>query len=290
MRCAASWTPAQRRRRWMMSNERPLVLGALVLSVAGACGLSSAVNPPEEGAGTLQAGADPGEEVEVPPAEGSAGAPLLPVPINEGLASLDSYHMTYTSDVFDSASQTRTQTTLITDLDRESDASYNRTETRTTGEDSSEDSEAVQEQFAIGDHLCTVSDGEAEMTIVSEMAQVLSDLMSRVVVLQPLIEDPVFVGEDVVNGVPVRTYTFEVRSVEATTEVEVSRSDGAYAVAIDGDYLVHYRLDLELRSGAEGDPQAEFSTFSIEVSLEDVNLPVDIAFPDACVAADSFEE
>ena len=101
-----------------------------------------------------------------------------------------------------------------------------------------------------------------------------------------MIENPVYVGDEVVNGVPVRTYTFEVRSIGATSEVEVARSDGSYAIAVDGDYLVHYRLDLELRTGAEGDPEAQSSVFSLEVSLEDVNQPVEITFPPSCQAAE----
>jgi hypothetical protein len=115
---------------------------------------------------------------------------------------------------------------------------------------------------------------------------VFSDLMSEVVVLNPLIENPVYVGEDVVNGVTVRTYTFEVRSIGATSEVEAARADGSYAVADDGDYLVHYRLDMDLRTGPEGDPEAESTVFFIELSLEDINQPAAIAFPPNCQAAE----
>jgi hypothetical protein len=69
--------------------------------------------------------------------------------------------------------------------------------------------------------------------------------------------------------------------------VEAARADGEYAIAADGDYLVHYRLDMELRTGAEGDPEAESTVFSIEASLEEINQPVDIVFPPECQAAES---
>jgi hypothetical protein len=110
--------------------------------------------------------------------------------------------------------------------------------------------------------------------------------MSQVIVFNPLIENPVFVSESVVNGVPVRNYTFELRSLDAAAEVEATRAGGTYAVAVDGDYLVRYRLDLELRTGPEGDPAAESSVFVVEVSLEQINQPIEITFPPGCPAAE----
>jgi hypothetical protein len=100
----------------------------------------------------------------------------------------------------------------------------------------------------------------------------------------------VFVGDEVMEGVPVRTFTFELRSIGAASEVEASRADGSYAMAVDGDYLVHYRLDMELRTGTEGDPQAQVSDFLIELSLEEINQPVEIVFPPSCQATGSSAE
>jgi len=256
-----------------MSRKGIVGFGLLVIMVGTACGMSSLGDP---------SASRRGESSTPEPTE----APMLPVSINEGLASLDSYRMTYTSDVLDSVSQERTTVTFVAARDGAADADYNRTETRVTTEADEVVSDDVQEQFVIGHQLCAVTDGEAQMTPISGTAQVLSDLMSQVVVFRPLIENPVYVGEDVVNGVPVRNYTFEVRSVGATPGVEATRADGDYAIAVDGDYLVHYRLDIELRTGAEGDPEAESSVSSFELSLEDINQPVELAFPSTCLGAD----
>ncbi len=259
----------------MMSRRSIVSLGLLVLIVGSACGISSQGGTPAAGDG------------ETPIAEPTTEAPMLPVSINEGLASLDSYHMTYTSDAFDSVTKERSVSTFVVASDAGADASYNRTETRVTGEADEVVSEDVQEQYKIGNQLCQVAGGEAELTTMSGPARVMSDLMSRVVVFKPLIENPVYVGEDVVSGVPVRTYTFEVRSLGVDSGVEVARADGEYAVAADGNYLVHYRLDMELRTAAEGDPEAESNVFSIEASLEEINQPVEITFPPNCQAAES---
>jgi len=215
---------------------------------------------------------------------------MLPVSINEGLASLDSYRMTYINDIYDSLAQERTVTTSVVASDRDSDGSYTRTETLVTTEDGEVVSEDVEEQFMIGNQVCAFTEGEGQITTLNATARVMTDLMSQVVVIQPLIENPVYVGEDVVNGVPARTYTFEVRSVDAASEVEVVRADGSYAVAVDGDYLLRYRLDLELRTGAEGDPEAESSISSFDLSLVEINQPVEIAFPATCHEAESSGE
>jgi hypothetical protein len=271
----------------MMSRKGIVGFGLLVMIVGSACGLSSLGGAPD--------GATPGTGAATA-AGGSPGTPappeaaVLPVSINEGLASLDSYRMTYINDIYDSLGQERTVTTFIVARDRDTDASYNRTETLVTSGDGEVVSEDVEEQFAIGHQVCVFSEGAGEITTISDTAQVMSDLMSQVFVIQPLIENPVFVAEDVVSGVPVRTYTFEVRSIDAASDVEVARSDGSYAIAVDGDYLLRYRLDLELRTGAEGDPEAESSVSSFDLLLEEINQPVEITFPETCQLADSIEE
>jgi outer membrane lipoprotein-sorting protein len=245
-----------------MSKLRSLSLALVILLAGSACGLSSAA--------------------EANPSPAPTEAPSIPVSINEGLASLDSYHLTYSNDVFDSQTQQRSEMTLVVARDSASDASYTRSESRSSSGEGAEVSEDVQEQYIIGDQMCMVAADGVEASPVGEITQAVSDLMSQVIVFQPLIENPELVGEDVVNGVPVRQYTFDVRSVGSTSEVEVARSDGSYAVAVDGDYLVQYLLDLELRTGAEGDPEAQYATFHVEYGLDDINQPVEIAFPAEC--------
>jgi hypothetical protein len=271
----------------MMSRKGIVGFGLLVMIVGSACGLSGLGGATDEGTpGSGAATADGGS----PGTPGPSEAPMLPVSINEGLASLDSYRLTYINDIYDSVSQERTVTTSVVASDRDSDASYNRTETLVTSDVDGVVSEDVEEQFAIGNQVCVFSEGAGEITTINATARAMTDLMSQVVVIQPLIENPVFVAEDVVSGVPVRTYTFEVRSIDAASDVEVVRSDGSYAIAVDGDYLLRYRLDLELRTGAEGDPEAESSVSSFDLLLEEINQPVEITFPETCQLADSIEE
>jgi hypothetical protein len=144
-----------------------------MLIVGCACGISSLGSGPQSTSET--ASPEPTE------------APVLPVSINEGLASLDSYRMTFTSDIYDSSAKQRTVNMGIVARNRGTDASYNRTETHVTGDEEGDISQDLEEQYAIGDQLCSISDGEGELTTISETAQVMSDLMSQVVVFHPLI-------------------------------------------------------------------------------------------------------
>jgi hypothetical protein len=260
-----------------MSKMRIAGFALLVIIIGTACGLPSVAGAPE-GAG---------DDVTDAPAPDEA--PTVPVPINQGLASLDSYRMTYTNDVFDSTTQERTTLTLVVASDRASDASHTRSETVVTAGDEVV-SQEVEEQIVIGNQVCAVTDGEAEFTVMSDTARVMTDLMSQVVDFNPLIENPVFVEETVVNGVPVRTYTFELRSIGAASEVEAARADGSYAIAVDGEYLVDYRLDLDLRTGAEDDPEATSSVSFFDLTLEEINQPVEISLPANCLEAQSFAE
>ena len=166
------------------------------------------------------------------------------------------------------------------------DASYNSTRTQQATEDYQITSDEFQEQFFVGKQVCMLSDGEAELSAMSDAGRELVGLvLSQVVQFYPLIENPEYVGDDVINGVPVHTYSFEVRSLSSVSDEEVKRADGHYAAAIDGNYLVDYRLDMEVRSGPESDPEATYSVSFFQLTLDDINTPVDIRLPDACLAA-----
>ena len=122
---------------------------------------------------------------------------MFPVPINEGLASLDSYRMTYVNDVYDSVPDQRSVITFVVAHDKATNANYNRSETQVTTEDYEVISIQVQEQYVIGNEICMLADGQAQFTAMSDMARQLTDFMAQGLQFNPPIENPEFVGEDV---------------------------------------------------------------------------------------------
>jgi len=265
-----------------MTNWRITSMAMVLLAATVACSVLGGGEAPEagpDGSTATPAEADePSDEV------------ILPVSINQGLASLDSYRMTYTNDVYDSVADERSVITFTSARDANSNATYTSSESLTTTEDYQVITSDIEEQYVIGSEACILQAGEAQFTAMSDMAREVMDLFSRAISINPIIENPAYAGDDVISGVPVRTYTFEITSIGATSESEVGRADGHYAVAIDGNYLVDYRLDMELRTGPEGDPDSEYSISFFEITLDEINQPADIAFPEACQQASLFSQ
>ena len=263
-----------------------LVFVVLLASCGGPAG--DEVSSNDGGSDSSAATEARAEEQAAPTPTESPAEPMLPVPINQGLASLDSYRMSYTNDVYDSVPDQRSVTTFIVAQDKEAEATYNSTESQVTTEDYQVQSTTLQEQYVIGNQVCILQDGVATVNFMSDSAKELTGIMGQGFTYNPLIEDPEYVGDDVVNGVQARLYEFEVTSASATSESEVGQANGAYALADDGDYLLTYRLDMELRTGPEGDPEAEYSVSFFDLSLEGINEPQEISFPESCETAFQF--
>ena len=142
----------------------------LALALLGtACG-SNPTEAPQDGdpESVSSANGESADEVEPQPVPSKR---MLPVPINEGLASLDSYRMTYTNDVYDSVPDQRSVITFVVAHDSANKANYNSTETLVTTEDYEVTSSQLQEQYIIGNEICILSDGEAQFTSMSDMAR-----------------------------------------------------------------------------------------------------------------------
>lgn len=210
----------------------------------------------------------------------------FPVPMNEGLASLNSYRLEHRSESTGPAAVDRSNALFLLEHDEESDSTHMKSDSTTHDEENPEGTSETSEYYQIGNESCTVSDGEAEFESMSPIEREISDLMASMVDFNPAIEDPVQVGEATVNGVDTWHYQFELNSL-GSSGVEVVSSDGEYWMAQDGRYLVRYLLNLELREAPEGTEAAEAFEGTIEVELTDINAPVAISFPQNCLEAQS---
>ena len=108
----------------------------------------------------------------------------------------------------------------------------------------------------------------------------MQGLIKNMIGLTPLIENPAFVGEEKVNDIPTNHFTFKVSGLGVQSGAEVKTNQGDYWLAVDGQYLVKYVLQIEEST----DPQRLLQT-EISIDLNQINKPVDISFPPGCIAA-----
>jgi len=109
----------------------------------------------------------------------------------------------------------------------------------------------------------------------------MQGLVTGMLGLTPLIDDPVFVAEETIHGIPSNHFSFQVSGLGASSGAVVNLNQGDYWLAIDGQYIVKYVLVVEMSMAAESEVMRE----EITIEMNQVNQPVSIAFPQACLDA-----
>ena len=77
----------------------------------------------------------------------------------------------------------------------------------------------------------------------------MNGLVTSMIGLTPLIDNPVFVAAETVNGIPANHFTFKVSGLGATSGAVVNLNQGDYWLAVDGNYIVKYTLDRRNQPG-----------------------------------------
>lgn len=213
-----------------------------------------------------------------------------PVGIQDGLGSLDSYKFYISMKSHDEKGAINDMTTLMqrSVVDK---ASYS--ETTATIFDPEDDEEIETEttySYSVDNATCTY-DGEDdyELEELSDQEKEMRDIFTSMLDITPIIEDPVFVGEEVMNGIQSNHFTFKLNGIGDTSGSVATINEGEYWLAVDGQYIVRYSLKLEVRSGAEGTEGAEVSYLEMYLDLTDVNVPVSVTLPPGCYLPDEEE-
>jgi hypothetical protein len=190
--------------------------------------------------------------------------PADPVSINNGLGSLNSYQMAirFTSHSKD-LDATLTHYTM-TSVSGE------------TGETSTNDSF----MYSIGNDSCSGSGEDWSWNSYTPAQAEMMGLFKSMLGLTPLIENPTFIAEETVNGIPSNHFTFKVSGLGVKSGANVTTNQGDYWLAVDGQYIVKYALIVEEST----DPQTTIHT-EISIDLTQINQPVSIAFPQGCLDA-----
>lgn len=208
-----------------------------------------------------------------------------PVGLQDGLGSLDSYKLQIQIKSHDEKGSINDMSTTIqrSVVDK---AAYTILESTTFDpEDDEEVNEDYNETYAVDNATCTYDGEEYEYEEVSDQEKELRDIFSSMLDFIPLIEDPVFVAEETMNGIPCNHFSFKLSGIGDTSGSIATINEGNYWLAKDGQYIVRYSLKLEIRSGAEGTEGAEVNYLESYVDLTDVNVPVSVTLPPGCFTA-----
>lgn len=203
--------------------------------------------------------------------------PSRPVTIREGLASLNSYVMVVHSNSSGPNPEDMSEVTIETQHSSEQDAQFTHLQFRSSSTEDPEISESDTTIYSIGLTQCTITDDEFEYQEMSSSEKEMSDLMTEMLDLTPIVTDPQMVGTETINGVETNHFTFIISGLGSTSGAEVLANNGEYWLALDGNYIVKYSLLLETR-----DSEGKVSHFVINIELTQINQPVTITMPEGC--------
>ncbi len=250
-------------------KKRMVIFLSLLVMVTLACNLSAV--PTSQAPGSTPQG-NGNQPVGTPPAN--------PVSINDGLGSLNSYQMTV---VFKSIGPDPAQSSTITmetQHSKDTNASYTHLNISVVNKGGGDPSNTDSNIYRIGNDQCSGSGEDWTWTTMTPNQAETLDIIKNMLGITPLIDSPTFVAPETVNGIPSNHFTFKVSGLGVTSGAEVRANQGDYWLAVDGQYIVKYVLVLETSM----DPQTVLHE-ETSIELNQVNQPVNIAFPQTCLDA-----
>ena len=283
-----------------MASKKWYLLGIVFfVLVSLACNLSDVTNgapqaPAAEGEQPVQAGdgqpqpqsgeAPEPQVIVVTATPAPTEIPSMPVGIWEGLSSLNSYRLTIRMVNNGPAAVDRSTTTMLVEMGSDGDSSHTQYTIFMSSADEPDGDTSVTDQYRVGNISCDFSEGDTEANISEEdpMAQEVVDQWFRMVDLLPMVNDPVFVGEEMVNGVMTNHFTFILEGLGTESGAEVVSREGEYWLAQDGQYVVKYSVVMETRDGPAGDPNTQVIHSEFYIEVTDINQEVVITLPSIC--------
>ena len=264
-------------------NKKVLFLLSILVMLALACNLTSLP-------GATQAPANDSQVPGTTPQGGGnqpggnpqpAGTPPAnPVSINDGLGSLNSYVMTVAFNTAGPDPAESSSTLMSIQHSKDLDATHTNLNMTTVKADGSAPSDNTSDIYSIGNDQCSGSGADWSWTSYSPDQAEMQGLFKNMIGLTPLVENPTFVGEELVNKVPTNHFTFKVSGLGVQSGAQVNVNQGDYWLAVDGQYIIQYKLVIEEST----DPQKVLQT-EISINLNEINQPVDISFPQGCLDA-----
>jgi hypothetical protein len=164
-----------------------------------------------------------------------------PVGIQEGLGSLDSYKGTIYV-LFSNSDGSKTEINEVVERDVTNSKSHSITHQVSREAGDTEDSTSDQEVYSVDLITCTKNDEEWDYSEMTDQEKEMADIFKQMVDFTPLIDNPVFVGEEEINGVQTNHFSFQVSGIGEKSGPVATKNQGDYWLAIDGQYIVKYQL------------------------------------------------
>jgi hypothetical protein len=272
-----------------------LLLASLACSMPNIGGSSPAQEPVGEaeqvqpqqqsGEGQTQSGESPAAQIIIITATPEPTAiPSQPIGLWEGLSSLNSYRLTIRAINNGPTAVDRSTNTYVIEMGSNGDSSHTHNESFSSSEDDPEGYFDITDQYQVGDLTCEYADGDYEATITEEdpMIREITDQWFKLIDLLPKVNDPVFVGAEMLNGVMTNHFTFSLEGLGSESGAEVVHKDGEYWLAQDGQYVVKYSVIMETRNGPVGDANTQVVHTEFYIEVTDINQEIVITLPDIC--------
>lgn len=271
----------------MVKRNRSLIFFVLILFFVGvACNLPFLSNKDSESNQIEENGEEATSETgnnpfNILPEASPTEVNSQPVGIQAGLGSFDSYSgRLYV--MISSSDGTKNEITETVERDVANSAAHSITESVSREEDETEDDTSSQEVITSGVVTCTKDEDTWEYSDQSDQSKELADIFKQMIDFSPIIDNPVYIGEEEMSGVETNHFTFQISGIGQNSGSVATINEGEYWLAIDGQYLVKYELELEVRSAAEGSADAEVTTLKVEYDLTNINQPLNITLPEDC--------
>ncbi len=266
-------------------NKRIAVILAVLLMVTMACSLMDTVNPPQNPPDNS------GSPTKKAPANSTKPTPTLkptvvtndpqPVSISKGLASLDSYVMTYS--IISKGPDPADSTTYLIETRRsqQQDASYTHITSTQTKKGESNPTPSDTETYRIGYDQCSKSSDSWSWDSMPPNQAEIMDVIMNLMEFTPVVDKATFAAKETMNDIPSKHFTFKISGLGAKSGAQVTANQGDYWLAVDGQYIVRYSLVLE----TVVDPATNIFHMETLIDLKNINQPVNVTFPQACMDA-----
>ncbi len=230
-------------------------------------------------------GATQPKPTETPKPTAKAANPL-PLPLRQGLASLDSYRLTIRAGASGSDTLEKSDMVILMEYNAKTKSTHWKMTSTNVSEDEPKPQVSTSEYYKVGSKSCSLSSSSsstktptAKIEDSDLVAQDLANSLSYLVDYNLYAENPVFVAEETLNGVVTNHFKFKVTQLGKDSGAVVKQNSGEYWVAKDGQYLVKYTVLLEMDSDKSGTKTVR-TELNLELTL--INKTVEIAFPPNC--------